>query len=325
MAWYVRGGMRVELRGLGKSYDGLGWALKGVDLGVASGTILGLIGPNGAGKSTALRMVATLMEPSEGSIVYDEQAPTTVTEQLALRRRIGFLGDGNPLYRQMTPAEYLRFFGQCFRMGDAELERAVDEVLATFALESKRDTPCGSLSKGMRQRLLIGRCLLHRPELLILDEPADGLDPRGRTDLRKILSAARDRGTTVVISSHILRELDDLCDQVAILQRGEIVVSGPVDEIIDRYEVGRFVFQVRVLPDGAQQAPEVFARHRALIEREDAVDGLPCFAIQLQRDETAMPDLLADLFASGVRVVTCSRVRSRLEDVYDRVSEDRVN
>ncbi len=317
--------MRVELRGLGKSYDGLGWALKGVDLGVASGTILGLIGPNGAGKSTALRMVATLMEPSEGSIAYDGRAPTTVAEQLELRRRIGFLGDGNPLYRQMTPAEYLRFFGQCFRMADLDLRRAVDEVLATFALESKRDTPCGSLSKGMRQRLLIGRCLLHRPHLLILDEPADGLDPRGRSDLRKILSAERERGTTVVISSHILRELDDLCDQVAILQRGEIVVSGPVEQIIDRYEVGRFVFQVRVLPEGAQQAPEVFARHRALIERDEPVDGLPCFAIQLQRDESAMPDLLADLFASGVRVVTCSRVRSRLEDVYDRVSEDRVN
>jgi ABC-2 type transport system ATP-binding protein len=317
--------MRVELRGLGKSYDGHGWALKGVDLSIASGTILGLIGPNGAGKSTALRMVATLMEPSEGAIVYDESCPSTVAEQLALRRRIGFLGDGNPLYKQMTPVEYLRFFGQCFGMPDKELEAAVDEVLQTFALTAKRDTPCGDLSKGMRQRLLIGRCLLHRPELLILDEPADGLDPRGRSDLRKILADVRDRGVTVVISSHILRELDDLCDQVAILQRGQIIVSGPVGEIIERYEVGRFVYQVRVLPDGAQQAPDVLARHRALIEREEPVDGLPCFAIQLQKDESAMPELLADLFAAGVRVVTCSRVRSRLEDVYDRVSDDKVN
>jgi ABC-2 type transport system ATP-binding protein len=317
--------MRVELRGLGKSYDGHGWALEGVDLCVASGTILGLIGPNGAGKSTALRMIATVMEPSAGSIVYDGTAPGTVAEQLALRRRIGFLGDGNPLYRQMTPVEYLRFFGQCFRMPDAALTDAVDEVLATFALEAKRDTPCGSLSKGMRQRLLIARCLLHRPTLLILDEPADGLDPRGRSDLRKILSDVRDRGVTVVISSHILRELDDMCDQVAILQRGKLVVSGAVDGIIDRYEVARFVYQVRVLPDGAQQAPGVFARHRALIERDEPVEGLPCFSIQLQQDETAMPELLADLFASGVRVVTCSRVRSRLEDVYDRVSEDQVN
>ncbi|HET6581918.1 MAG TPA: ABC transporter ATP-binding protein [Nannocystaceae bacterium] len=317
--------MRVELRGLGKSYDGHGWALERVDLAIPSGTILGLIGPNGAGKSTALRMVATVMEPSAGSIVYDGTTPSTVAEQLALRRRIGFLGDGNPLYRQMTPVEYLRFFGQCFRMPDGALAEAVDEVLATFSLAAKRDTPCGSLSKGMRQRLLIGRCLLHRPSLLILDEPADGLDPRGRSDLRKILSDVRDRGVTVVISSHILRELDDLCDQVAILQRGKVVVSGAVDGIIDRYEVGRFVYQVRVLPEGAQQAPDVFARHRALIERDEPVEGLPCFAIQLQQDETAMPELLADLFASGVRVVTCSRVRSRLEDVYDRVSEDKVN
>jgi ABC-2 type transport system ATP-binding protein len=317
--------MRVELCGLGKSYDGHGWALEGVDLCIESGTILGLIGPNGAGKSTALRMVATVMEPSAGSIVYEGRVPATVAEQLALRRRIGFLGDGNPLYRQMTPVEYLRFFGQCFRMSDAELETAVADVLTTFALEGKRDTPCGSLSKGMRQRLLIGRCMLHRPELLILDEPADGLDPRGRSDLRKILSDVRARGVTVVISSHILRELDDLCDQVAILQRGRIVVSGPVDEIIDRYDVGRFVYQVRVLPDGAQQAPGIFARHRALIEREEPVDGLPCFAIQLQRDESALPGLLSDLLSGGVQVVTCSRIRSRLEDVYDRVSENQVN
>jgi len=317
--------MRVELRGLGKSYDGHGWALRGVDLDVTSGSILGLIGPNGAGKSTALRMVATVMEPSSGSIVYDGSAPVSVRDQLALRRRIGFLGDGNPLYRQMTPVEYLRFYGQCFRMDEAELRAAVDEVLATFALDAKRDTPCGSLSKGMRQRLLIGRCLLHRPELLILDEPADGLDPRGRSDLRKILADVRDRGVTVVISSHILRELDDLCDQVAILQRGEIVVSGPVEQIIDRFEVDRFVYQIRVLPDGARQAPDVFARHRALIEREDTQDGLPCFAVQLQQGEAAMPALLSALLSNGVQVVTCSRLRSRLEDVYDRISDDKVN
>ncbi len=317
--------MDVELRGLGKSYDGLGWALRGVDLKVRSGSIVGLIGPNGAGKSTALRMVATVMEPSEGSIVYDGRLPAAGADEQALRRHIGFLGDGNPLYRQLTPREYLRFFGQCFRMEARALAEAIDEVLVTFALETKADTPAGELSKGMRQRLLIARCLLHQPRLLILDEPADGLDPRGRSDLRRILADVRARGVTVLISSHILRELDDLCDEVAILQRGQIVVAGPVTEIISRYEVARFVYQLRVMPEGAPLAAAVLARHHALVESESVVEGLPAISLQWQRDEAAMAELLAELCAAGVRVVTCSRVRSRLEDVYDRISEDRVN
>jgi ABC-2 type transport system ATP-binding protein len=322
--WYVHGGMHVELRRLGKSYDGEGWALRGVDLQIPAGTILGLIGPNGAGKSTALRMVATVMEASEGQIAYDGQVPSTVRDHQELRRSIGFLGDGNPLYKHMTPREYLRFFGQCFRMSDAALHTAIDEVLTTFALTGKADTVCADLSKGMRQRLLIGRCLLHAPRLLILDEPADGLDPRGRSDLRRILADVRARGVTVLISSHILRELDDLCDHVAILQRGEIVVCGEVGDIIDRFEVGRFVYQLRLLGDTAR-ARDILAKHRALVESESVVDGLPALAVQWQRDEAAMAELLAEMFAAGLRVVTCSRMRSRLEDVYDRISENRVN
>lgn len=317
--------MDVELRGLGKSYDGAGWALRGVDLRVRSGSIVGLIGPNGAGKSTALRMVATVMEPSEGAIVYDGRVLASGADEQALRARIGFLGDGNPLYKQLTPREYLRFFGQCFGMDARALAKATDEILATFSLESKADTPAGELSKGMRQRLLIARCLLHQPSLLILDEPADGLDPRGRSDLRRILADVRARGVTVIISSHILRELDDLCDEVAILQRGRVVVAGAVTEIIQRYEVARFVYQLRMLPEGAALAAPVLARHHALVESESVIDGLPAMSVQWQRDEAAMAELLAELFAAGVRVVTCSRVRSRLEDVYDRISEDRVN
>jgi ABC-2 type transport system ATP-binding protein len=177
----------------------------------------------------------------------------------------------------------------------------------------------------MRQRLLIGRCLVHQPALLILDEPADGLDPRGRSDLRRVLDGLRARGTTVVVSSHILRELDDLCDQVAVIQQGRLVVAGAVGEIIDRYEVGRLVYELRMLPEGAEGAADVLARHRVLVQATGEADGLPSCSLQLQQDERALPELLADLLRHGVKVVTCSRLRSRLEDVYDRISEDRVN
>lgn len=316
--------MDVRLQGLGKTYDGDAWAVRDLELEIPSGSIFGLIGPNGAGKSTALRILATVMEPSRGSILYDGSPVVDSDTRQAIRPRIGFLGDGNPLYKQMTPTEYLRFFGQCFGMRGDALEQSIVDVLATFHLNPKADVPCGTLSKGMRQRLLIGRCLLHDPTLLILDEPADGLDPRGRSDLRGILTEVRNRGVTVVISSHILRELDDLCDRVAILQRGQVVVSGDVDDIIDRYEVSRFVYELRLL-EGDAQARGVLARHRALIEAEGTVDGLCSLQVQIQGDETAMADLLAELVGSGVKVVTCSRVRSRLEDVYNRLSEDRVN
>lgn len=318
--------MQIDIERLGKTYDGENWALQDLDLRIPSGSIFGLIGPNGAGKSTALRMVATVMDPTSGQITYDglhsgEGESLRTTE---LRRQIGFLGDGNPLYQNMTPVEYLRFFGQCFEITGARLDLAIERTLATFDLLPKADTPSGALSKGMRQRLLIARCLLHDPTLLVLDEPADGLDPRGRSDLRRILDQVRARGVTVIISSHILRELDDLCDEVAIVQRGRLVVSGPVAEIIDRYEVGRFIYEVRML-DGLETARQVLSRHRALIEREGITEGLPFVAFQVQGGDTMMATILADLVSAGVRLVTASRVRSRLEDVYDRISEDRVN
>jgi ABC-2 type transport system ATP-binding protein len=332
--------VHVALDNVGKTYDGERWAVRNLGLEISSGSIFGLIGPNGAGKSTTLRMMATVMSPSEGRVHLDG---TDVSgDPLAARRRIGFLGDGNPLYKQMTPAEYLRFFGQCYQMPAAELERAIDETLTTFDLIGKRDSECGSLSKGMRQRVLIARCLLHQPGLLILDEPADGLDPRGRNDLRKILDRIRARGVTIVISSHILRELDDLCDQVGIIQHGRLAVAGQVDAIIDSHEVSRFVYELRALPGlsaragvepaasgGPELALERLAVHRALVEqvrREgDGPEAASAIRVQVQGGEALMADILADLVDHGVRVVTCSRVRSRLEDVYDRISDNQVN
>ena len=313
--------MRVELRDLGKTYDGQRWAVRGLDLTIPSASILGLVGPNGAGKSTALRMLATVLGPTEGTILYDGQAPGP--DKTGLRRQIGFLGDGNPLYKHMTPADYLRFFGQCFKIPAAELAVAIEDMLTTFDLLDKRDTPSGQLSKGMRQRLLIARCLLHGPRLLILDEPADGLDPRGRSDLRAILAKTRARGVTILISSHILRELDDLCDQLAILQQGKLVVAGDVADIIEQHEVRRFVYELRLL-SGGPQAREILLQHRALIESSGFEDGCETLSIQVQGGEALMADILAALVSAGVRVVTASRVRSRLEDVYNRLSGDRV-
>jgi ABC-2 type transport system ATP-binding protein len=314
--------VQVTLDNVGKTYDGDNWAVRGVQLEIPSGAIYGLIGPNGAGKSTTLRMMATVMTPTEGTVWLDGEDASK--DPLAARRRIGFLGDGNPLYKDMTPSEYLRFYGQCFRMNGAALEQAIAETLTTFDLAGKSNTVCGELSKGMRQRVLIARCLLHRPGLLILDEPADGLDPRGRNDLRRTLDKVRATGVTIVISSHILRELDDLCDQVAIIQAGRLVVSGDVGQIIDSHEVSRFVYELRTL-EGHERALEILAGTRTLVEHIGEADGLKLIRLQIQGGEPLMASILAELIGAGVKVVTCSRLRSRLEDVYDRISENQVN
>jgi len=325
--------MKIECSDLGKTYDGKAWAVRDVAIEIPSGSVFGLIGPNGAGKSTALRMVGTVMDPTAGSIRYDGQPRPSRSDPATgeLRRRIGFLGDGNPLYKSMTPAEYLRFFGECFGMSNAELDAAIERTLVTFDLLPKADTQAGALSKGMRQRLLIARCLLHEPSLLILDEPADGLDPRGRSDLRKIIKQVSAAGVTVIISSHILRELDDLCDRVAILQKGRVVVAGDVSEILDGYDITRHTYQLRLL-GGAEGTAKVFARHRALVEASNPTQGGVTLDIRLQTSgsasgsgEAMMADLLTDLCANGIRVVTVSQTSSRLEDVYDRLCDDHVN
>jgi ABC-2 type transport system ATP-binding protein len=314
--------MEVSLRGVGKTYDGEAWAVRGVDLDIPSGSIFGFIGPNGAGKSTTLRMVATVMKPTAGTISLDGERLTDEVQDV--RRRIGFLGDGNPLYPDMSPAEYLRFFGQCYSLRGPELEQAIDDTLAELDLEGKRDEPCGSLSKGMRQRVLIGRCLLHRPELLILDEPADGLDPRGRTDLRRTLQRIHGRGVTILVSSHILRELDDLCDQVAIIQKGRLVVSGGVDNLIEGHEINRLVYDIQML-SGEDRAKEILVARQALIEHTGVQEGIKLIRAQIRGGDEAVADLVSEFVQAGVRLVGINRQRSRLEDVYDRLSEDRVN
>jgi len=211
-------------------------------------------------------------------------------------------------------------------MRGPELEAAVDATLDEIDLATKRDTPCGQLSKGMRQRVLIGRCLLHRPDLLILDEPADGLDPRGRNELRHTLARVRDSGVTVIVSSHILRELDELCDHVAIIQRGRLVVSGRVHELVHQYDVARFVYEIRTLScSDFEVTRSVLSRHPTLIEGHGTDDGLNVVRVQVRGDESLMADILTDLVSSGVKVVTVNRQRSRLEDVYDKLSDDHVN
>lgn len=324
---------QVQCRDIRHSYDGVRDAVSELSLAVRRGEVLALIGPNGAGKSTTLRVLATLQRPDDGRVLWD--GIDAWEDRFSIRRRIGFLGDGTALYPSMTAAGYLRFFAECYGQDDATARRRVGEVLTMFDLSSKADVAISELSKGMRQRLAIARTLVHEPELLLLDEPADGLDPLARRQLRDILREVAARGVGIVISSHILRELDGFCDTVALIQKGKLEVHGSVEEVIDDYEVGRRLHQVHVTR-GLQTALEVLRKHEGLVEGVSPLhkgEPVPDLAtadrglltVRIHGAEERAAHLLRELVLADVEVIALAKVRSDLEDVYQSMGRDEVS
>jgi len=207
--------------------------LRDVSFEVGTGEIFGFIGPNGAGKTTTIRILATLLEPTAGRIEVDGHDVTIDPE--AVRRVLGYMPDHAGVYDRVTVREYLEFFGDAYRVSAA----MVDSVMELTDLGKLQDKFVATMSKGMKQRLQLARTLLHDPKVLILDEPASDLDPRARIEMRDLLLELRRMGKTILLSSHILTELSDICTSVAILERGAVVVSGPINDIARRLEAYR--------------------------------------------------------------------------------------
>ncbi|PRQ05352.1 putative ABC transporter ATP-binding protein YxlF [Enhygromyxa salina] len=322
---------QVRVEKITHSYDGVRPAVAELSFHINAGEVLALIGPNGAGKSTSLRILATLQRPDSGEVTWDGRDTWPVRQ--AVRQRIGFLGDGTGLYPNMTAAGYLRFFAECYGLDDGAANTRVAELLATFKLSSKAEARISDLSKGMRQRLAIARTLVHGPELLLLDEPADGLDPLGRRQLREILRGVANEGVGIVVSSHILRELDGFCDAVALIQKGALQVFGPVEEVIDKYEVARRVHEVSVTK-GLQQAIAILSAHEGLIEevlpltRDEQIDPATAdrgkIRVRVRGAENHAAKLLKELVLADVEVIALTRMRSDLEDVYQSIGRDEV-
>jgi ABC-2 type transport system ATP-binding protein len=208
--------------------------LRDVTFDVGSGEIFGFIGPNGAGKTTTIRVMATLLEPMAGRVEIDGIDVTIDPE--AVRRCIGYMPDHAGVYDRITVREYLEFFADAFRVPSLGV---VDAVLELTDLEKLSDRLVVTMSKGMKQRLQLARILLHDPKVLILDEPASDLDPRARIEIRDLLIELRSLGKTIFLSSHILTELSDVCTSIGILERGRLVVAGPINEIAARLEAIR--------------------------------------------------------------------------------------
>ena len=215
----------IEIRGLHHAYKRQ-QALRGVSFSVEQGSIHGFVGPNGAGKTTTLKILATLLKPQCGTVrVFGFEV---VDDYKQVRRKIGFMPDHFSLYRQMTVQEYLDFFAAAYGMDVRERTRVVGDVLVLTDMESRRNDLIKGLSRGMQQRISLARVLVHDPTLLLLDEPASGLDPRARIELMDIIRELRRMGKTIFISSHILSELAMLCDSVTILDRGTVRYSGSI-------------------------------------------------------------------------------------------------
>jgi len=308
--------LMAQARKLRKEYPGV-VALKSLDLAVPAGEVFGLVGPNGAGKTTLLNVLATAIRPDYGraSIAgFDiEKEPREV------RRRLGYMPDFFNLYDEMTAADFITYFGLVFGVEQAVLPGRVDALLKEVNLEAKRDAKIGELSRGMRQRLVFAKTLVHDPDVLLLDEPLAGLDPLARMEMREILRGLGSKGKTVIISSHILTELSDFCSMVGIMEKGEMKLCGRIDETLERFRADRLV-TVEVLQNG-DQARELLKPLTDLV-LEPGTGAVIKFRCH-ERETIAAAN--AALVAAGLRVVSLSEEKGDIEDLYFKVAMHEVS
>ena len=288
-------------------------ALSGMDLTVNKGDLFGFIGSNGAGKTTTLRILATFLAPSAGTAQI--LGHDVVRDADAVRHVIGYMPDFFGVYKDMEVTEYLDFFGACYKIPTAQREKTVNDVLELVGLSEKKGALIGALSRGMQQRLGLARVLIHDPQLLLLDEPASGLDPRARIEMMAILQELQRLGKTIIISSHILSELQTLCNRVAIIEKGQLIYSGPVQGVRDQMAQGRVIW-VRVSSDQAQ-AIELL-KTRPEITEVAPVDGEIKITLAVQDvDYSIVADVLVK---GGVKLIELREDEVGLEEVFMRVT-----
>ena len=306
----------VRTEGLVKRYDRT-VAVAGIDLAIDQGEIYGLVGPNGAGKTTTLRMLATLLRPDAGTAEIDGWSVTRNPDEV--RRVLGFMPDAFGVYDDMKVWEYLDFFARCYGLPAAGRRRMIGDLLELVDLGDRKDAYVQDLSRGMQQRLCLAHALVHDPQVLLLDEPASGLDPRARVELRELLRELRSMGKTIVISSHILPELEELCTSVAIVDRGQVLAQGRVSEIERRLRFGA-VLRMHLLLEG----DELAAARDELATQPDVASAtiLPDGTVELgfRGDDAAAARLLASVVAAGLPVVSFARAASDLEELFLQVT-----
>jgi ABC-2 type transport system ATP-binding protein len=309
----------VETHELTKRYGKL-VALDRLTLSVGRGQILGFIGPNGAGKTTTIKILVGLARPTSGTATL--AGVDCVTEARKIKRLVGYMPDTFGSYDNMRVGEYLDFFGAAFGIRRRLRVRRIDETLETANASAFKDLFVESLSHGMKQRVAIARTLMHDPEVLILDEPANGLDPQARIEMRHLLLDLADRGKTLIVTSHILPELARICHRVAIITRGRLRAFGTLEEIARRLSQLRTVEVLLAGPEGIEAAVEVVRRH---VEPGAEVTGSPAeLAVRFRtaKREEELAGLLAALVGAGLTVTQFREVQSDLEEAFMTVARE---
>jgi ABC-2 type transport system ATP-binding protein len=305
----------IEVQDLRKRF-GRQVALDGVDFNVPKGEIFGFVGPNGAGKTTTIRILATLAPADSGGAMIG--GIPVGEDPAAVRALVGYMPDFFGVYDRLTSEEYLEFYAACHGVPRARRRRVAGELLELVDLGDRRDAQVDTLSRGMKQRLCLARALVHDPSVLLLDEPASGLDPRARVEMRELVKELRKMGKTILISSHILPELEELCTWVGFIDRGRMVAMGTMAEVRDRVLTGR---RIRVELSGDDEA-SLYRLDAALQE----MPGVLTVEILGDRVEATIADavddheLLTQLIGQGFKVRTFAPVAGDLSDAFMRLT-----
>ena len=315
----------IEMRGLTKRYRQL-TAVEDLDLSVEEGTVFGFVGPNGAGKTTTMRILATLLRPTAGEAWV--AGHSVVDERRAVRRAVGYMPDFFGVYGDMKVWEYLDFFAACYEIPAETRRQLVDDLLELVDLTHRREDYVDALSRGMKQRLCLARALAHDPQVLILDEPASGLDPRARIEIRELLRELQAMGKTIFVSSHILSEIEEICTHVGIIEEGHLVAVGTLDEMRKRIQAQRVV-SIGLLGKDEDQRGRAIQDARAWLEgwpdvvqvEPAAENGAGDLRVTFSGGDEALVRLLRDMVGAGIPVAMFREETGDLEDVFMRLTK----
>jgi ABC-2 type transport system ATP-binding protein len=303
----------VDVESLWVRYGQLA-AVRGISLQIPRGEVFGFIGPNGAGKSSTIKVLATLLRDFTGRVKIN--GIDVLWKPQAVREKIGYVPDFFGVYEDLTVEEYLHFFAAAYRIERNRRKAIIGDVLELTDLVHKLQSPVDALSRGMKQRLSLARVLLHDPDLLLLDEPASGLDPRARIEMRELLKALKEMGKTILISSHILHELSQLCTRIGIIEAGVMVAQGSVNDIYRHLGLLRIV-HVQVV----DMSDELVERVKAVPGVNSVEPQVDRLAIRLHEDQTSIEDLHDHLVAAGARIRMFQPEAMDMETAFMKLTE----
>jgi ABC-2 type transport system ATP-binding protein len=289
-------------------------AVNHIDLQIDRGEVYGLIGPNGAGKTTLIRMLAAAEEPTAGEIYINGSRFLRGQNNPELKRQLGYLPDDFPLYDDLTVWDYLDYFARLYFLRDPQRSQRLREVIELVELEQKRNEAIATLSRGMKQRLSLARSIIHNPTLLLLDEPVSGLDPLARVQVRNIIKSLQQQGMTILISSHILSDLAEICTSIGIMELGRLVESSRLQELYDRSNQDQQQLLISTL--GNLEDLQAALKRSQFVQEVEVIAGVPSVRVQFVGSIEECAALLKSLIEAGIPISNFHRTQETLENIF---------